>query len=302
MMIRTIAPLVLLTLSASLLPLRADLLVYEPFDYPAGGLNAAGGSTDFGFSGNWSANATTEVVASDRGYGSLPTTGGSVGNLSGGQNRPGGTRAIDGSIAGAGLLADGRELWFSAVMGYDAGGNRTNSRLALSLGSTGFNNANFSYVLDEAGATGLGVTLGRFGGNGRIVATQFRDGSVGGTSGFADNVFGDRSGTVVLPGSNAQVDVALVVGRFAWGAASDTLDIFLPDAGLSLGAVHSTLTVDVNQSLYDTISFKRGDQVVIDEFRFGASANDVLGVIPEPSSIGLTLFGMLGLLLRRRWS
>jgi hypothetical protein len=78
--------------------------------------------------------------------------------------------------------------------------------------------------------------------------------------------------------SNLNVDYRLVVGRITWGATEDTIDIFLPDTNLNLGPVHSTLTVDVDQSGYDTISFARGDKVVMDEIRFGASFESVIGL------------------------
>jgi MYXO-CTERM domain-containing protein len=117
--------------------------------------------------------------------------------------------------------------------------------------------------------------------------------------------FGTGQGTIVVPNSddNNNVDYRFVVGRITWGATAsddDVIDIFLPDTNLNLGSVHSTLTVDVDQSGYDTISFARGDKVVMDEIRFGASYADV-SPIPEPSAAALAglLFG-LGLLRRRR--
>jgi hypothetical protein len=252
-------------------------LVYEPFDYPAGGLNGKGGTSDLGFGTVWNANSTTNVVAASLTYGTLPTTGGSIGNLSPSQNRFGGARAVSASaLADNGLLDDGATLWFSVIMGYDVGGNRTNSRLVMVLGDEAMSGNNFAYYFPTAGATGLGVTLGRFSNlNGKIVATEVRD-STFGASGFGGNVFGNE-GSAVLPGTNTSVDYALVVGKITWGAGSDTIDIYLPDSNMNLGPVHSTLSVNVSQSGYDTISFSRGDKMVMDEVRFGASFESVIG-------------------------
>jgi hypothetical protein len=248
-------------------------VLYEPFDYAAGALGSASGGT--GFSGNWSSSSATFVATSDLPYGDLPSTGNSIGNMAGGINRFGGARPVD--LATHGLLADGGELWFSLIMGYDSGGNRTNSRLTFVLGTESMSGGNFQYYYNTAGATGLGVTLGRFGSNGRIVATQVRDSTFG--TGFSGNVYGTGQTITAVPDSNGvlNIDYRLVVGRITWGASEDTIDIFLPDTNLNLGSVHSTLTVNVDQSGYDTISFARGDKVVMDEIRFGASFESVIG-------------------------
>jgi autotransporter-associated beta strand protein len=248
-------------------------VIYEPFAYSATVLNGASGTNEKGFSAPWVANSSTNL-AGNLPYGSLLTKGAGIGNLGGGQNRFGGGRAVDASaLANNGLLADGATLWFSTIMGYDSGGNRTNSRLVMVLGTESMSGGNFQYYFPTAGATGLGVTVGRFNGvNGRIVATEVRDSTFGG--GFGGNVFGTGQSTNVLPsGNNTNVDYKLVVGRITWGATEDTIDLFLPDENMEvdLNTPHSTLTVDVDQSGYDTISFARGDRMVMDEIRFGAS-------------------------------
>ncbi len=247
-------------------------VIYEPFAYSASVLNGASGTNEVGFSAPWVANASTNL-SSNLPYGSLLTKGAGVGNLAGGQNRFGGGRAVDASaLANNGLLADGATLWFSAIMGYDSGGNRTNSTLVMVLGDEPMSGGNFAYNFTTAGATGLGVILGRTTINGTIRAVQIRDTTFG-ASGFAGNVYGTGGTTAVLPGANTNVDYKLVVGRIQWGAGADTIDLFLPDENMEvdLNTPHSTLTVDVNQSGFDNISFKRGDRVVLDEIRFGAS-------------------------------
>lgn len=280
-------------------PVVADLVAYEGFDYTAGPLGSASGGT--GFTGNWASNADTNVVGTDLTYGALATDGGSIGGLNANVNRSGGSRTID--LATPGLLANDAELWFSVIMGYDALGNRTNSRLAIVLGDESMATGTGQlYYFPTAGATGLGVTLGYFSagaGSRAIVATQVRDSTFG--TGFSGNVFGTGNNTIAVPDSNGSnnIDYRLVVGRITWGATEDTIDLFLPDTALTLGSVHSTLTVNVDQSGYDTISFARGDRVVMDEIRFGATALEVMPV-PEPGS--LALLGVGGALLALRFA
>lgn len=257
--------------------LAAEPLIYEPFDYPAGSLNGASGSSEVGFTGAWSADELTLVAENSLKHGTLPTKGGRIGNLSGKQNRPGGTRKVKISALGSsGLLKDDSTLWFSVIVGFSDQAVITNARLGLCLGSSGFNNGKYSYCLSEPGATGIGLTLGKFEQyRGQIFATQFRDGSIGGLEGFKDNVFGTIDQKATLP---QEGEHALVVGSIKWGASSDTIDLYLADENLQIGKAHSTLTVNVDQSRFDTISFKRSDMVTMDEIRFGATYADVIAV------------------------
>lgn len=270
---------------------HAAIVAYEGFDYSAGDLNTRNGGSGWG--GAWSANVSADVVSSDLTYGNLDTTGGSVA-VTGGANHFGGARAID--LITPGLLANGTELWFSMMMGYNAAGNRSNSQLTLVLGDESMKTANgtIMYNFPTVGATGLGVTLGRFGTNGKIVATQIGDTT------NDNNSFGTGQATTVLePTLTTNVDYRFVVGRITWGAIEDMIDIFLPGTDLALGSVHSTLTVNVNQSGYDTVSWRRGDGVVLDEIRFGSSYAAV-SPIPEPRAALLGGLGLLALLRRRR--
>lgn len=256
-------------------------------------MGSASGGT--GFDTNWNSNGTTNVAGTDLTFGSLATTGNSIGNLSGSQNRFGGSREIGTALNGANLLADGSELWFSVVMGYGTGGNLTNSTLQFVLGDEAMSGGNFDYNYNTAGATGLGVMLGRSSINGTIRAVQVRDTTFG-DAGFAGNVYGTGGDASIVGAGEYQ----LIVGRITWGAVDDTIDLFLPGTDLiQPGAVHSTLTVSVDQSGYDTITFKRGDIVTLDEIRFGGSYADVVPV-PEPSSVVLMALAMMGLCARRR--
>ena len=266
----------------------AGAAIYEPFDYTAGGLSGKGGSSGIGLSGTWAASTSAQVVAAALPYGTLPALGGSIGNLNGGSNNYGGTRAVStAALAGKGLLNDGATLWFSLVMGYGSGANMTNARLAFALANSNFSTGNYQYYIANEGTqlgSGLGVTLGRFNSvNGKLVATQFRDASFG-TSGWAGNVFGTEPGATLTTAPSQR----LVVGKITWGASSDTIEIYQPASSMNPGLVTSTLTVNVNQSAYDVITWCRGDVVTMDEIRFGGSYQSVIGTMLVPNVVGQT--------------
>jgi len=280
--------------------LQAAPAIYEPFDYPAGGLNGKSGSSEVGLTGTWGANAETLVVPGSLTWGGLATTGGSIGNLTYYVNRYGGTRAVSASaLAGNGLLNDGATLWFGLEMGYgrDAAGtaaNLSNARLGFALANSQFNGGNYDYWIVNEGeqlGSGLGVVLGRISNvNGRVVAAQFRDLASG--DGVAGNVLGSWTGT----GTTLKNDEhGLFVGKIVWGEASDSIEIYQLGTDLSLPASPiSTLTVSVNQSTYDTITFARGDPMTMDEIRFGRTFEDVIGNPPPPPVLALRVDTITG--------
>lgn len=250
-------------------------VVHEPFDYATGNLNGLNGGT--GFDGAWSTDGTVQVAEPGILYGTLETSGNKMGDLTASQNRYIGKRGVSTGLTG--LLDDGDELWFSVIVGYD-GGNATNTTLAIALATDQFTGGNYSYqIAGLAGENGLGVFMGRLDGqNYKVAAAQYRDSTTYG-SGFAGIVYGATAST--------DLDTApqLVVGKFTWGATEDTLDLYLPDSDLNLGAVVSSVTVNVDQTQYDTITAERGDKVVMDEIRFGATYADVAPADSTPPSV-----------------
>jgi hypothetical protein len=272
------------TVSIDVSTAGAQLVLHEPFDYAPGGLGGKGGTSEIGLAGTWHAHADSFVADGSLAFGSLPVSGGSIGNLAGSINRYGGARAISASaLAANGLLDDGATLWFSVIAGYGSGGNLTNSRLAFALANSGFNTGNYRYYINDEGSqlgSGLGLTLGRFNStNGKVVATRFRDASKG-TSGWDGNVFGNVPVSTIGGGQHR-----LVVGKITWGAESDTIELYEPDTSLNLNLPTSVLTVNVDQSEFDTITWARGDIVTMDEIRFGDSLAAVAGLdLPPPDT------------------
>ena len=254
------------------------MAVYEPFDYPAGALSGRSGSSEVGLTGTWSANDTL-ITAGSFSHGGLLTKGGRISNLAGGINRFAGARAVSSSaLAGNGLLDDGATLWFSAIVGYDTGGNVTNSRLAIALANSQFNSGNYDYWIKDEGSqpgAGVGLVLGNINGNGRVVATRFRDLPAG--DGIDGNVLGSWTGAGSIYTAGNQ---GLIVGKITWGATPDDLDrieLYQPGTNLVLPASPiSVLETKVNQSAFDTLTMARGDKIVCDEIRFGATYHSIL--------------------------
>jgi hypothetical protein len=255
------------------------LAVYEPFDYPAGALNGRSGSSEVGFTGTWIANETL-IAAGSLAQGDLVTKGGKIAGLGGSVNRFAGARAVStAALAGNGLLADGATLWFGAVVGFDTGGNVTNSRLALALANSQFNGGNYKYWINNEGAqagSGVGLVLGNVNGaNGRVAAAQFRDLASG--DGVNGNVLGSWTGAGSAYGAGTH---GLVVGKITWGASPadlDRIELYQPGASLALPPTPvSVLDVQVNQASFDTLTLARGDKIVCDEIRFGATYQSVL--------------------------
>lgn len=254
-------------------PPAGNALIYEPFDYPTGGLNLQSGNAEVGLEGQWSASSTALIAAGTLTYGTLSTGGNSIGGLSGSQNNFGGARTIRAAaLAANGLLDDGATLWFSLIMGVDVEANRTNSRLAFSLANSTFNTGNYDYWIVDEGAqlgSGLGVSLIQ----GKPTASQFRD--LGSGDGTAGNVLGSFTGSQMANGEHG-----LIVGKITWGenpSDPDTIELYQPATNLFLPAAPiSALSVTVDQTVYDTVTWARGDMVTMDEIRFGVSYNDVV--------------------------
>lgn len=264
---------------------QAAPVIYEPFDDSDPSLG--GNTPGTGLSGTWGGQAGSYTVASPSlSFGSLPTSGNRVYNGGGALRSASVTLGPD--LAAAGLLDHGAELWFSFLA--DIQTTATNTAYEFSLGT----DAPSFFNGMPTGGQGIGVNLWR--GTGVEAATWNNTRSPGARQ--------------TLPANTT----ALIVGKIIWGddaSAADTVEIYLPDTDLALPAlaVSSTSAV-LDQSLFDTLAFDGKSSPYdgsarIDEIRFGATYNDVIGAsapVPEPStfllaSVGLALLGWGG---RRR--
>ena len=243
------------------------LALYEPFDYPAGGLNGKSGTSDVGFSAPWTAASQTTVAAASLEYGSLQTKGGSISEL-GAVSNVAGSRAISSSaLAGNGLLANGATLWFSALAG--PGPDSWNNNLQFAIANSPFS-SNRSNIETDGPQLGSGVGF-NISSSGPIVAVQYKDPSQGAAT--SNGTWNDSVG--LAPTSSRQY--CLIVGKIVWGATSDTIELYQPKEDLFLPPTpFSVLTTNVDQSTYDTITIGRANAVMLDEIRIGATYQSVL--------------------------
>lgn len=260
-------------------------LVEESFDYGTSltsGNNIAGANGGTGFSGAWvNTRNSPDYIEPGNTAGDLDVAGGKLqGNAWSGAARP-----LDGSLAGN--LTDGSTLWFSAILDLD-GQNTANADINIALtNATKFNSGDFGSRENLDGATNEGIGVTHSGGNIRAV--------------YWDNAGGrtESGATSLSIGGTTNPASALVVGKIVWGAGSETIELYAPDANLNLGSAITSLTTagNLTQTSFNNLAIQFKDTSRVDEIRFGATSADVLPV-PEPGS--LALLGLGGLLIARR--
>ena len=238
------------------------LAIYEPFNYAAGNLNGASGSGSIGLDGTWTAGLQIATESPSLTYGTLPVAGNKVRSVS--IYSPGASRSISTSaLAARGLLDNGATLWFSVVMGGYGGWDPAGNLIDLALANNAMPyNGNVPDNGSIPGA-GLGVRLQYTG----VYAAQY--GPVGAPlTGAYDNT---------VNGGILNDAPRLVVGKITWGATADTIEIYLPGSDMVLPSKPSSvLTANVDQSTFNTLTFSRGSNVLLDEIRFGATLQSVL--------------------------
>ncbi len=244
-------------------------VIHEPFASATGTL--AGKNAGTGLTGTWNSGGMN-VTAGSLSYGGLITAGNHVVTMATGGN---GEVSPGTTLSAAGLLANGAELWFSALVRSVTGQDQ---RTYLTLGTGAADG--YDRIGDNDTGSGVGVQLN----NGQAYAHGWLGYSIG-------------SGAV-RGGAAAVADgVQLVVGKIKWGAngtANDTISIYLPGTDLALPATAaSTATMLVDQSTYTTISFAGMNSTAIpeiDEIRFGTS---YAAVVPVGAAY-ITAFGVPG--------
>jgi hypothetical protein len=288
-------------------PALADLLIYEPFDYPAGG--AVIGQTDTYSPGSptWAragtAGTTVQQVASP----SLTSPSGfpaSVGN------------------AGSMMNADSTE-YARMSLGAQYGANTsTYYSLLLDVPSiagltTAHSNANAANdgIIAFNNSTGAGARPTIFG-----AMLTMRLGSVANTFNLGMRASTTAGGTTYWSADLTPGQTYLVVGDYAIGATPGSGGVnslwldpssatfgaaFAPTAdGSSIGDLNATGSNDHIDSLVIGAGVAAGadpTQTLIDEIRVGTTWADVTSVaVPEPSTLAVAGFGALALASRFR--
>lgn len=252
------------TITAMVGSASAAVVIHEPFG-TTGAISGQAGGT--GLSGNWSGSGT--VTTGSLSYGTLPTSGGklsfsgvSLANVS-----------LGTTLSSAGLMNDGATLWFSALVVRDT--------LVFAIGSNAVASQN---------------TISN-GGDRDAIGFRIQNGSDLNTIDFNNGAFTRTGAGSLAAGTH------LVVGSITWGATSDTITLYTPDANLNIGSAVGSQVANVNQSGFTLLSIRgNSSTAAFDEIRFGASYDDVIGVVPEPATALLVGLGIMLLLRRRRTS
>jgi hypothetical protein len=265
MKLRSIVGCLVLTISVALATTaHATLLVYEPFDYPAGALSGRNGGT--GFFDAWSSPSTFMVQAGNLGVGGYQGSGSMV---------FGSSSEADRHLA-QGYGADGTELWMSILLRIDA----------TSSSAAAFNGLRFGSA-SPALFIGLPSAL---------------PGMPAFTTWGADTPVQPGKYMSQVPIVLGQP--ALLVAHMAFLPQADQIDLYVnPTAGSIPASPDATITnVDLfaalqqNPSVYIWQSSSAG---AFDELRMGTTYADVLPV-PEPGTIALAAVGLVVLAAGRR--
>ena len=254
---------------------NADPVIYEPFAQTGGDAALTGqAASGIGLTGLWATigEGSMKVADGSLSYGGLATSGNSLRNSG---RRQGNFAGINSALSNAGLLADGGVLWFSLLHKLGSA-NNTNANFGFALGTDAIRYVNDSQGIPFNGS-GAGVGF-------RIANTDQLTAAIW-TPGTAPNI---NAGLAVdlAPGGTEFGSTVLIVGKITWGvngSALDKVDLYLPNTSLTEGPVKSSVSVTINQSTLDNITFcgsltAPADYYNIDEIRFGARYSDVTPV------------------------
>ena len=237
---------------------RAQLLVYEPFNYPTGTFATGTAGTGTGETGNWTCGISGTIV-SGLTYTGLPVANNAL--------RSGGGRQF---ISFANPLSSGT-TWISFL--YSASGNIGGNidGVYFPNGGTGMF---FGFGLAPYSGTQGGFGLGSMTTTGT---------SATGAGNLASSFMGTYGVTYM---------VAIEI-QFNTSGNNDTITVYInPVAGASAPGVAATYTVssfDVGTITGIGLNVQGGANITVDEIRVGDTYGDVAGYVASPSApTGLT--------------
>ena len=261
----------------AILPLHAELLVYEGFEYSSPGdplhgqPDGSGTPADvdaFGLGGTWQdqtshTSSDFRIVEGSLVFGDLPTKGNHVAPVDR-LNNDIHVRPITADLAAGG------ELWFS-ILAEKVANNFSNGQGGLVIGNQAVNN---SQINKDTGSSGL---VG-FGFGPTTAGTNWTPFAWDGTT--------QTAGDDTLPVGVGTGDVRLLVGHISFntgtaGADEYTLYHFELDSEGSiengtLVPIGSTIEIDVDETLLNTLSLTRHVETSYDEIRIGTTLASVI--------------------------
>jgi hypothetical protein len=268
---------------------RAQLIAYEPFNYPPGDLNGGTPTTATGFAGTWSRLIALSadygaVTAGSLSYPDLPT---SDNKLENGHNILG--AALDTSIAGP--FAAYRDA--NGNIGLD--GTTLYMSVLLKQSVTNHNFTAFDIFRDSIDDANRRASIDIWTGHGD--ASQYY------VSGWAPT---NILVTAAPVGGGPVTSTNLFVLKFTFGLGNnDTLAVYTnptvgsPEPGSPTGSISG---LDLSFDMVGTAHFSNGF-ITADEIRVGGNFASVVPaptVVPEPSALAGAVLGIAGCLLRRR--
>ena len=266
---------------------QATALIYDGFDYEsvplASGDNIAGADGGTGFTGAWANTRNTpDFILPGYTAGSLPVVGGAIqGNAWSGVARP-----IGSTLADANLLDDGATLWMSVIFDL-TGQNTTNADLNLALtNAPKFHSSTFGDRENLEGETNEGIGITHSGGFIQAVYWQNNDGA---TDTVAERT--ESANSSLKLGGTGNPTTALIVMKIEWGvgAGDETVTLYAPDNDLNqVEVLAATAFPAIDQSLFNNLALQFKDTSRMDEIRFGATFEDVIGDTGNPALPGDT--------------
>ena len=230
---------------------KGTAVIYEPFEMVAG-TPLASQPGGIGLEGEWYAGSSVQVASGSYSFGTLPTFGNRIVRTS-----ANGSCSINmgTTLADAGLLANGADLWFSFL---HLSSPNSNIQPVFAFGNE---------ILDSgtsinSGGSAMGAKIGA---NSKPQAMIFN----AGTQSLSPNQ--------TTLGTD---ETALIVCHITWGAdggSPDTIQIYTPGTDFVLDTPQSISAV-LDQSDFQVLSmWGNGTTPNIDEIRFGATYDDVIG-------------------------
>lgn len=257
---------------------RADLLVYEGFDYtPGSNVDETTLNGGTGWSGAYVqdiGNQAIEIEAQTLApHGNLQTSGNQW------RRTDTGDETLSRGISAD--LDDGNtELWFSLL--FQANGT--------SNGGWGLTTAGFNGAFSNGTPNFLGSGESGFGFE--VTATSK---TLQALAWEEDGTRNDGN-NYVLGSTTHLLAVQLIFG------ATDTVNIYDVGTDLAQGSVVSTVSGDVDEASLAFFAAGSKRQYIMDEIRVGTSFADVVVAIPEPASASLLLVALTFFAARRRLS
>jgi hypothetical protein len=231
------------------------LALYEPFDYKEGMLRGATGSSEIGFTGAWEAHKSNTVIPNNISCGGIPAKGKAM------NTGKGAVRPLDPSgLAANGLLKDGAELWLCLQVQYSNNADR--KVLDMILANNGYDELTGLIKNDSTRlGQGVGVNIGM--GTKAVLYESVPP---------AENEFGNGNGIKLG-------EAGIIVAKIKWGKDLDVMEVYIPQADMTLPKPISTLHTKVDQSTFDTMIIR--GSVILDEIRMGPTLESVLlGTVP----------------------